>query len=160
MFDTAIHKTENRDLEIATRNRYERKIDRLEHDLQQACTPEQLAQAQTVQEKFQQSLVFKYITAENSLVNAVVWKHNDLHHQLSISFELNGKQITISLPDVSMGIRLSGTPARVFDVIQHEICQALTQELTKDEMIIFQLIDQSLPWDDYVGGEGVLAKGD
>jgi len=139
MLDTTVHKTENHNLAIASRRQYERKIDRLESDLRRACTPDQLEKAETIVEEFRQKLIFKYISADNSLINATVWKSNQLHNKFYISFVLNGKQITISVPDLDLIIKTGKSQANTVTNIKEKICRAVTKELAPH--ILLKIID-------------------
>lgn len=142
MFHTNIYKTESHpDLQIAERRRYENKINLLSSDLSKACTPEQLEKAESIAEKFRESLVFKYISAENSIVNAVVWESNDMAHSTGISFTLNGKQITVTIP--ARRIVMMGGKYDIANKIKTAICEAVAKELT--EHVYVEVIEKALP---------------
>lgn len=131
MFHTNVFKTENHpDLEIAARKRYAQRINQLENNLSKTCTPEQLEKAESIAEKFRESLVFKYISAENSIVNAVVWKSHNMSHSVGISFLLNGKEITVNIPDAERIIRAGRHSGNWLGDIKDAICNAVAKELT------------------------------
>ena len=129
MFNTTIHKTENHDLEIATRERYQNKINWLESDLRKSCTPEQLEHAENIAESFRDKLIFKYITAENSIVNAVVWKCSDLAGSVGIGFTLNGENIVVKVPDLDIIIKTNSNKASTLDLVKKAICDAISGRL-------------------------------
>lgn len=142
MFNTTIHKTENHDLEIASRKGYENKINWLESDLRKSCTPDQLTLANHIAEEFRKSLVFKYISADNSLINAVVWKSCSHIDTLEISFTLNGKDITVSVPDLRMVVRASRSKINTLNEIKDKISNAIANELTQS--VLMEAVDFAL----------------
>jgi hypothetical protein len=142
MFNTIVHRTENHDLEIASRKGYENKINQLESDLRKSCTPDQLILANHITEEFRKSLVFKYISADNSLINAVVWKSCSCVDTLEISFTLNGKNITVSVPDLRMVIRAGGNKRHILDEIKNKISSAIANELT--QYVLMDVVDFAL----------------
>jgi RNA polymerase-interacting CarD/CdnL/TRCF family regulator len=140
MFHTNVYKTESHpDLQIAERRLYENKINLLSTDLGKACTPEQLEKAEAIAEKFRESLVFKYISAENSLINAVVWKSHELSWHTGISFTLNGKPITVTIPADRIVMR-AAVSRNAVDDIKDAICQAVAEELT--EHVYVEVLEQ------------------
>ena len=142
MFHTNIYKTESHpDLQIAERKGYQNQINMLRSDLGKACTPEQLEKAELIAEKFRESLVFKYISAENSIVNAVVWKSHGMAYDTAISFELNGKPITVRVPAERI-IRVGGKYDTI-NKIKAAICEAVAKELTQH--VYVEVIKKSLP---------------
>jgi len=142
MFNTTIHKTENHDLEIASCKRYENKINRLESELRDFCTPDQLALANSITDEFRKSLVFKYISADNSLINAVVWKSCGKIDTLEISFTLNGKDITVSVPGLRMVVLAGGGKRQILDEIKNKISSAIANELA--QCVLLDAVDLAL----------------
>lgn len=141
MFHTVNHITNSPDLAIAQQRLYENRISLMHSDLLKACTPEQLEKAEAIAEKFRESLVFKYISADNSIVNVVVWKSHNMACETKISFELNGKQISISIP--AERIVRAGPTRNVVGEIKSAILQAVAKELT--EYVYVEVIETSIP---------------
>ena len=143
MFNSTTFRTENHDLLIASKKCYQDQINLLNSDLRKACTPDQLEKAESIVDKFRESLVFKYISAENSLVNAVVWKTHSMSHSLSISFLLNKKEITVKLPDIEVIARAGLVTRSAIEDIKLAISQAIAREIS--QLVYVEVIQNALP---------------
>ena len=141
MFHTVNHITNSPDMTIAERKRFQDQVNLLSSDLSKSCTPDQLEKAEAIAEKFRESLVFKYISAKNSIVNAVVWKSHHMICRTGISFELNGKQITVNI-DAERIVR-AGPCRNVVKEIKTAICEAVARELT--EHVYVEVVETALP---------------
>lgn len=131
MFNSITYKTENHDLEIASKRRYESQINRLESEVRAGCTPDQLAKAERIAQEFRGKLVFKYISAENSLLNFAVWKSksNSCIDEVQVSFELNGQQITIPINGCDRILRSHSSPVNRINNIKEAIAKQMVQSL-------------------------------
>ena len=138
MFDKINHNC-NHDLEIAAKQRYEAKIDRLQSDLNKACTPQQLEVAEHIANEFRKSLIFEYISADNSIFNLVVWKMCQSCGSYEVSFTLNGEDITIELREIDHLIAHKPTPKEFLKAIREIICKAITDKIADN--IIMKVIE-------------------
>ncbi len=140
MFNTTVHKTENHNLKIAAKQRYEAEIGRLRSQVSNSCTPDQLQQADRIANEFREKLVFQHCSAENSVFNLVTWVQGDYCHELHISFELNGKQITTRIPNYKKFLATGKPNQSMVDEIREAVVEAITDVLFKD--IVIKLLEK------------------
>lgn len=115
-------------LKIAERERFQGQINTLRSDLHKSCTPEVLNQAERIADEFRKSIAFKYVSAENSIFDLAVYKLNHLHNSLMVCFVLNGRQVTLTLPDFTI-VKRRGRPQEVVNDIREAIVEELTKTL-------------------------------
>ena len=130
MFNTTHHQVINQDMAIAEKKIYENRIDRLSAEVRRGCTPDQLLHAGNIADDFRSSLVFKYISVENSIVDFAVWESESMQgHATTISFKLNGHEITSNLADTQRIVLGTSSPADMIDLIKKAVSEAIAKEL-------------------------------
>jgi len=102
---------------------------------------ETLQEAERILEKFKNSLILRYVSADNSIVDVQIFRGSStMPGTLTIAFRLNYTDVLVKVPDISM--TKFRDPKRFIQDLEHKVAKALTREFLKHTKLTELIVEK------------------
>jgi hypothetical protein len=133
MFNTIVHETNNHDLAISNKQIYENQINRLQSQLHEAATVDNLQTGLKIAQDFEKNLVLRYCNADNCFLNFICVQTPSKFGEITVCFTINERELYCDIPTKAM-LKMK-SPQEILKSIQQAIAQTIAENLPIEQII-------------------------